>query len=54
MGLLVIVLSAYDDTALRAAAREAGVVEYVASGTDPALLCETIRRIGTIATGVRR
>jgi DNA-binding NarL/FixJ family response regulator len=53
-GLLVIVLSAYDDDALRAAAREAGAAGYVAKGTDPALLCDTIRRIGSIATGVRR
>jgi DNA-binding NarL/FixJ family response regulator len=50
----VIVLSAYDDDALRAAAREAGAAGYVAKGTDPALLCDTIRRIGSIATGVRR
>ena len=41
---LVIALSAYDDPALAAAAREAGAVDYVAKGTPSRELVDRIRR----------
>jgi DNA-binding NarL/FixJ family response regulator len=40
----VVALSAYDDPALRAAARAAGATDYVVKGTDPARLFDVIRR----------
>jgi DNA-binding NarL/FixJ family response regulator len=41
----VIALSAYDDPALAAAAREAGAEDYVTKGTAPELLCDLIEGI---------
>jgi two-component system, NarL family, response regulator LiaR len=43
--LAIVALSAYDDPALRAAARDAGARDYVVKGTDPGRLCDVIRRV---------
>jgi DNA-binding NarL/FixJ family response regulator len=45
-GTIVIALSAYDDPALAAAAREAGAVDYVPKGTPSRELVERIRAAG--------
>ena len=42
--LVVVALSAYDDPALRAAARAAGARDYVVKGADPGHLCDVILR----------